>query len=59
MTKEDSITISLKRYLDLMAKEDILEALKIFGVENWEGYDEAMRSLEDEDNDEEEEEEEE
>lgn len=38
--------ISLKRYDELVESEAILHALQAAGVDNWEGYSEAMEELE-------------
>lgn len=45
---EETITIPLKRYNDLLESEAFLEALEAVGVDNWEGYSEAHKMLEDE-----------
>lgn len=45
----DDVTISRERYKELLKSEDILCALENMGVDNWCGYDEAMRELREED----------
>ena len=39
----EDITISAKEYEDLLEERKKLYALEGAGVDNWEGYDEAMR----------------
>lgn len=50
MTDElcDIVPISNKRYQELLEAEKLLGALEAAGVDNWEGYSEAFRYLEDE-----------
>lgn len=43
---ELTVTISKTLYDQLVADSEFLEALKGAGVDNWEGYDYAMESLE-------------
>jgi hypothetical protein len=43
---EKIITISLKEYEDLKEAQMELDALQQAGVDNWEGYDDAMTLLE-------------
>lgn len=45
-TTEETITISVERYGNLVYAEDVLNALEVAGVDNWEGYDIAMDYLE-------------
>lgn len=45
---EEMVTISLKRYEQLFESEKILDALYEVGVDNWEGYEEAMKLIDDE-----------
>jgi hypothetical protein len=40
-------SLTEKRYKELDEAEDKLLALEAFGVDNWPGYEEAMKSLED------------
>ena len=40
---EETITISKKEYAKLLKDQWLLECLKDAGVDNWEGYDEAVR----------------
>lgn len=44
---KDKITISQELYNELIETQKTLDALKWAGVDNWEGYDEAMRLKED------------
>jgi hypothetical protein len=46
----DKIVISMKRYKELIMAEEKLLALEAAGVNNWEGYSDAMEE-EDEDED--------
>lgn len=39
---EERITIDRIRYEDLLNTEAKMEALEIMGVDNWQGYDDAM-----------------
>lgn len=43
------IQMTEKEYLDLLADRNKLWALEACGVDNWEGYSDAIGSLEDED----------
>lgn len=43
--EEETITISLKRYEELLVTEKFLRALEGAGVDNWEGYDFAIDSM--------------
>lgn len=45
---EGIIRVPLSRYIELLESEQKLDALDACGVDNWEGYGEAMRMLEDE-----------
>jgi hypothetical protein len=42
------IQLTEKEYLDLVADRNKLWALEACGVDNWEGYDDAMQALEEE-----------
>ena len=42
---DEQVTITKKEYDRLLKKSKILDALDMQGVDNWEGYDEAMRYL--------------
>ena len=44
----ETITISLVEYQTLMEDSRILQALYAAGVDNWEWYDEAMESVNEE-----------
>lgn len=39
------VSISMARLMELERFEDKLLALEAFGVDNWDGYEEAMASL--------------
>jgi hypothetical protein len=41
----ETVTMSQKRFRKLLTCEKELRALKAFGVDNWEGYSEAMRAV--------------
>lgn len=41
-------TLSQAEYQELKQRDRELTALEAFGVDNWDGYDEAVQSLEDE-----------
>lgn len=36
------ITITIEEYRDLLASQALLDILKSQGIDNWEGYEEAM-----------------
>jgi hypothetical protein len=42
----ENITLSPQEYEKLLQSSMELQALKNFGVDNWSGYSEAMKSLE-------------
>jgi len=42
---EESITITKKEYDQLLADSALLTALENFGVDNWDGYGDAKKSL--------------
>lgn len=44
---EETIIISIKEYEELLEAQKMLDALEGAGVDNWEGYSEAMKLLED------------
>lgn len=46
---EETITISKRYYEELVERSTELAALDAYGVDNWEGYGDAMRSLEEDD----------
>lgn len=46
---EEKITIPKSRYNEFVARSNRLGALEAAGVDNWEGYDHAMRILHGED----------
>ncbi len=43
---ENMVEVKESRYQELLQKEKLLNALRDAGVDNWEGYSEAWRSLE-------------
>ena len=43
---EETITIPLKEYEELINNTIFLEALRAAGVDNWQGYDVACKSTE-------------
>lgn len=47
---EDMIAITVKRHNELLEAEKMLLALEGAGVDNWDGYGEAMETLEQMDN---------
>lgn len=47
----EQVTISKKRYLELLESEKILNDLCAWGVDNWEGYREAFGQLFEEEED--------
>jgi hypothetical protein len=44
---EDTITIPIEEYNQLVEDQRILDALHAGGVDNWEGYDEALSGFSD------------
>lgn len=42
---EDTITISKEEYNELIDDQNLLNALRSAGVDNWEGYDYALEAL--------------
>jgi len=44
---QGTITLSEERYRELTEAEEKLNALEEFGVDNWDGYSQAMASLTD------------
>ena len=44
---ERMTSISAKRHCELLEKERCYDALVAFGVDNWDGYDEAMENVRD------------
>ena len=46
---KETVTISKREYEELLASVKVLNALQEFGVDNWEGYGDAMSSLEEND----------
>jgi len=48
---EETITITKKEYERLQWDSRALQSLEKYGVDNWDGYSEALRELWDEDDD--------
>ena len=48
MNDVEMITITKKEYDDLLHASDVLNALRDAGVDNWDYYDDAMATLEQE-----------
>ena len=46
MMEGSTITIPMKRYVELTDAENFLSALEQAGVDNWSGYEEAQTILE-------------
>jgi hypothetical protein len=46
--EENLIAIPEEEYLDLIKSENILQALQAYGVDNWEGYSQAISEIENE-----------
>lgn len=46
---ENTITIPLKEYNQLIHDQEFLQALQAAGVDNWEGYDYAWEIMKDND----------
>lgn len=44
----DHVVLSIKRHKELVEAEEKLQALEECGVDNWEGYCDAMQMLEEE-----------
>ena len=42
MKKSQTITIFIEEYNDLLDDAEFLNALRMAGVDNWDGYDEAI-----------------
>jgi len=42
MNKTEEVTISKKRYVDLLKRELMLNCLENGGIDNWEWHDEAV-----------------
>jgi len=42
---EDTVDVPLNEYKRLKADQEFLHALRAFGVDNWEGYGEAVDSV--------------
>ena len=43
---DETVVISRKLYVELMHDQNMLRALENAGVDNWEGYDEALSMYE-------------
>jgi hypothetical protein len=46
MNKQDTVSISRSKYEELIRRSNKLEALEQAGVDNWDGYEDAMDLLE-------------
>lgn len=46
--KTDTITITLKEYNSLLEDSALLAALEAAGVDNWEGYSDAVNAIDEE-----------
>ena len=46
MDDKKMVTISEERYKELLEKEETLDKLEAYGVDNWEGYCDAMNDSE-------------
>lgn len=46
MSNEETITIPLKRYYELLDTQKYADALDSAGVDNWEGYSHALSIME-------------
>lgn len=46
--KDTEIKITASRYIELLRSEDLLEMLRAYGVDNWEGWDEAISAFHEE-----------
>lgn len=42
---DKTVTISTEEYNDLLKKEEFLEALESCGVDNWDGYSDAYKTV--------------
>lgn len=45
---DETVTIPIERYKQLLRDSKVLNALEAGGVDNWEWYGEALESMEDE-----------
>lgn len=48
--EKEFVTITQKRYEELLQTERFMRALEVSGVDNWDGYDFAVDILDQEDN---------
>lgn len=46
---KETVTLSKREYDDLCQRSEELAALEALGVDNWDGYEEAMQSLKEKD----------
>lgn len=46
---DETVTITKERYKELLHSEKVLSALYDGGVDNWEWYEEALSSMDDDD----------
>jgi len=49
MPEENVVYVTEREYKELKESQNILSALRVAGVDNWEGYDEAMEQVENKD----------
>ena len=47
MAEEETVTIPKRYYDELIERSTELAALESFGADNWDGYEDALQSLED------------
>lgn len=47
MATQKMIEIPLEEYLDLQRDSELLDALRVGGVDNWEGWDDAIEAFHD------------
>jgi hypothetical protein len=48
MTNENTVTINVDRYKELLEAEALLDCLKACGVDNWNGWSEAHEMMNEE-----------
>lgn len=48
MNDDKIVTITLEEYEQLLKDSEFLQALREYGVDNWDGYDEALNSTKEE-----------
>lgn len=45
----DTVTMNMERYVELLESENFLSALEACGVDNWGGYSDARQMMQDND----------